>query len=65
MHASPPITIEHLRELARRHGVALDEARAADLLPRAESLIARLAAMAERLAPADVPAPGPVTEERA
>ena len=65
MVPSPPITIEHLRELARRHGVGLDDARAADLLPRATSLIARLAGMAERLAPADVPAPGPVPPERA
>ena len=49
MVPSPPITIEHLRELARRHGVGLDDARAADLLPRATSLIARLAGMAEQV----------------
>jgi hypothetical protein len=59
MATNPPISIEHLRELGRRHGVALDDARAADLLPRASSLAERLSAMAARLPQDAPPAPGP------
>jgi hypothetical protein len=58
MATTPTVTIERLREVARHHGVHLDEARAAELLPRVTSLLARLSALAARLPQETAPAPG-------
>jgi hypothetical protein len=50
--------------LARQRGLALDAERAAVLRPLAESLIGRLARIAETLPPEAVPPPG-LLEDRA